>query len=250
MMRGRPVIAVVPARGDSKGIPRKNLYRLGGVALGMRAVQLARSVPAVDRVYVSTDDTELYALAQKDGSATPSPRPAELASDKSRTIAVMQHLLEERVLSADAIVLLLQPTSPLRSQADLEAVLKLLDDNWDEADAVISVGKIDGPHPYKAQVIENGALRSLIGLDAAVPRQSLPATYLPNGAFYLGKLDVLLQEDTFMPRRSLAFVMPEIASINLDGPLDMLLLEAVLAKGLFTLDDGASTLEPPEGKAP
>jgi len=245
MIRGRPVIAIVPARGGSKGIPRKNLYRVGGRTLIERAADLGRGCAFVDRVYISTDDAEMYELASTTGYATPSPRPAKLAADGTRTVEVIRNLAEEGVLPTDSCLLLLQPTSPLRTQADLDAVCRLLEAQWDNADMIVSTSEIDGPHPYKAQIVEHGFLKPLFQRDSAVPRQSLPKTFLANGAFYLGKLDILLQEDTFLPSRTLPFPMSAVQSVNLDGPLDLLLLEAILTKKLVALDDGADSLSPP-----
>jgi CMP-N,N'-diacetyllegionaminic acid synthase len=245
MIRGRPLTAVVPARGGSKGIPQKNLYRVGCKSLIERAADLAKGCSLVDSVYVSTDDARMYALAKANGYATPVPRPPRLADDGARTVEVIRDLVETGVLPADGCLLLLQPTSPLRTSAELKAICQLLDENWADADMVVSVSAIDGPNPYKAQVVENGYLRPLLNMDAAVPRQSLPRAFLPNGAFYLGKTDVLLAQDSFMLARSLPFIMGSLQSVNLDGPMDLLLLEAVLAKGLFRLDDGATSLSAP-----
>lgn len=245
MIQGRGVTAIIPARGGSKGIPRKNLYQIGGMTLVERAIRLAKACASVDNVYVSTDDPETYAIALANACATPSLRPAALATDAARTIEIIHNLISEGILQADACVLLLQPTSPLRTVSDLNSVCGLLDAEWDTADAVVSVCKIDGPHPYKTQTLNEGYLHSLHARDAAVPRQSLPETYLPNGAFYLGKLEVLQRENTFMPSRSLPFMMPQIASVNLDVPLDLLLLEAILSKGMVQLDDGATSLTLP-----
>jgi CMP-N-acetylneuraminic acid synthetase len=246
MIRGKRVCAIIPARGGSKGIPLKNLYRLGGVTLVERALHLGKSCKSVDVVYVSTDDPETYAIAQANGCATPSLRPAVLATDSARTIDVIKDLADEGVLGPDDCVLLLQPTSPLRTTEDLNSVCALLDAKWDSADAVVSVSSIDGPHPYKAQIIGgDGYLQSVYARDSSVPRQSLPVTYFPNGAFYLGKIEVLVKENTFVPRRSLPFVMSQMASINLDGPLDLILLEAILCKGLVQLPDGPKPMTPP-----
>lgn len=245
MIRGRPVNVIVPARGGSKGIPRKNLYRIGKRSLLERAAELGENSAFVDTVYVSTDDAQMHALAVANGYATPVPRPAKLASDGARTVEVIRDLVQTGVLPQEGCLLLLQPTSPLRTAAELNAVCQLLDENWDRADMVVSVSAIDGPHPFKAQTVEDGYLRPLLKSDASVPRQSLPTAFLPNGAFYLGKTDVLLREDSFMLSRTMPFPMSGVQSVNLDGPLDLLLLEAVLAKGLFRLDDSATTLSPP-----
>lgn len=238
MIRGRRIRAIVPARGGSKSIPRKNLYRINGITLVERALRLAKASRWVDDVYVSTDDPETYAIAAQCGCATPALRPAHLSDDRARTIDVIRHLVAEGIVGTDDCVLLLQPTSPLRTLDELNAVCDQLAARWDTADAVVSVSKIEGPHPYKAQVVNDGYLRSLLARDAAVPRQSLPVTYLPNGAFYLGKYDVLASENTFMPRRSIPFIMSAERSINLDGPLDLVLLEALLEKGIVNADDG------------
>lgn len=235
MIRGRRLCAIVPARGGSKGIPRKNLYELSGVSLVERAVNLARRCSSVDRVLVSTDDEETTALAKRLNAATPNPRPATLASDAARTIDVIRDLVSEGVIGSDDCILLLQPTTPLRTSSDVHAAVALFQNNWEEADAIVSVCAVDGPHPYKAQVIRDGYLAALMGRDAAVPRQSLPAAYLANGAIYLAKIKTLLDEDTFLPQRSLPYVMSSIASINLDVPLDLMLLEAVVSKGLANI---------------
>ncbi len=228
MIHGRRLTALIPARGGSKGIPRKNLYEIDGETLVARAARLARGCARIDGVYVSTDDEEIYAVAVANRCATPSLRPAALATDAARTIDVLRDLAATRVVDSDGCVLLLQPTTPLRTAADLEAVCDLLDSRWETADAVVSVSEVEAPHPFKAQTIADGYLRSLFERDAAVPRQSLPPAFVPNGAFYLGKTDVLLREDTFMPARSVPYVMTAEASINLDGPLDLKLLQAVL----------------------
>ncbi len=233
MIHEHRLCALVPARGGSKGIPRKNLYELVGVSLVERSVRLASRCAQVDQVLVSTEDAEIMTLAVRLEAATPSLRPTELASDGARTIDVVRNLVEEKVLSNDDCILLLQPTTPLRTLENLKAACELLEDRWEDADAVISVCAVDGPHPYKTQTIRQGLLAPLFsGQDSSVPRQSLPAAYLPNGALYLAKVRVLLEENTFIPKKSLPMIMPPIASINLDGPLDLLLLEAVVSKGL------------------
>jgi len=232
MIRGRRLCALVPARGGSKGIPRKNLHEIEGISLVERAVRLARRNPSVDRVLVSTEDEEITAIAVRLDAATPHPRPATLASDKARTIDVVRDLVVEKVLDEQDCLLLLQPTTPLRTLADLSAACSLLDSSWETADAVVSVCEVDGPHPHKMQVIRGGVLEALMGGDSSVPRQSLPVVYLPNGAIYLAKISVLLEENTFLPKRTRPWVMSALSSINLDHPLDLMLLDSVVSKGL------------------
>lgn len=235
MLSGRPVCALVPARAGSKGIPGKNLYRLKGVTLLERAVRLAQSSPRVDRVLVSTDDGTMHDIATRLGAAMPSLRPAHLATDTARTVDVVTHVLREAGIG-DALVLVVQTTSPLRSRADLEGVLDLFESRAAEADAVVTVARHEDPHPDKLQRIENGYLRSYLGKEGGVPRQTLPELYRFNGAFYLVRSEVAVRQGTLLPPRTLPYVMPPERSVNLDGPLDLVLLEALVERGLVTLD--------------
>ena len=237
MIRNKVLVAVIPARGGSKGIPGKNLYKVAGVSLVERAIVIAKTCESVDKVLVSTDHPDIYARAKQLESATPSLRPASLAIDSARTVDVISNLVSEGVIHSDDCVVLLQPSSPLRTLKHLEAVCDVMSSQWDKTDAVVSVCEIDGPTPYKAQVIKNGFLHSLLGQDSTVPRQSLPITYIPNGAFYLVKVSALLDENTFTPSRSLPYRMPAIESLNLDGPMDLLMLKAVIERGLVEFSE-------------
>ena len=239
MIRGKSLVAVIPARGGSKGIPGKNLYKMDGLSLVERAIQLGKACERVDRVFVSTDHPGIYAVAKENGCATPSLRPESLAADSARTIDVISDLVNEGVIGVDDCLILLQPSSPLRTQGSFNAVCDLFESAWKNADAVVSVCEIENPHPYKAQIIRDGYLCSLLGLDSSVPRQTLPETYIPNGAFYLAEISVLLGENSLVPARTVPYIMPFLESINLDNPTDLLLLEAIIDKGLvqFVNDD-------------
>lgn len=234
MTKNSRIVAIIPARGGSKGIKRKNLFEIEGISLVERAFRLAKKNPHIDKIYVSSDDNEIYSLAEKLGIATPKPRPDSLASDSAKTIDVIKNLIEEEILGIDDCILLLQPTTPLRTSADLNNIIFKFIENFEDADAVISLSEIDGPHPYKAQIIFDGHVKSLMDNEASVPRQSLPQTYMPNGAFYLIKASVLMNENSFIPSRSLPYFMSPISSINLDTPLDLILLESVISRGLAT----------------
>lgn len=232
MIRNKSLIAVIPARGGSKGIPGKNLYKIAGLSLVEMAIQIGKSCKRVDKVFVSTDHPEIYAIAQQHDCATPSLRPSSLSTDSARTVDVISNLVSEEVIISEDCLVLLQPSSPLRSQVHIDAVCDLLESQWNTADAVVSVCEIDGPHPYKSQIIQDGYLQSLLGQDSTVPRQSLPKTYIPNGAFYLVKVFALLEENTFIPSRSIPYMMSSLESLNLDGPMDLLLLETIIDKGM------------------
>ncbi|MBO6538839.1 MAG: hypothetical protein JJ969_05495 [Rhizobiaceae bacterium] len=245
MIGGKRVVALVPARGGSKGIPGKNLYRIGEKSLVERAVDLARASGFVDQVYVSSDDAAVHALAQKLDAAPPEPRPAHLASDGARTIELVHYMVETGQLDRDNLLLLLQPTTPLRNVQHAKELAERFAEAGEAPDGIISVVTAGGNHPLKAQIINNGYLAPLNAQDSSVPRQSLRPAFFPNGAFYLARVDVLLDQDTFVPRRTLAYEMDELSSVNLDGKLDLLLLETILSKGLVQMEDGSNDLRPP-----
>jgi CMP-N,N'-diacetyllegionaminic acid synthase len=236
MIRSQPLTAVIPVRGGSKGIPGKNLYRLGRDTLLERTIKLAKNCPYVDRILVTTDNPEMYAIAKSYDVAAPVLRPAYLANDNAKTIDVVLHQIETAPIDA-GYVLLLQVTSPLRTLADLNALCRIFDEANSATEAIASLVQHDAPHPDKIQKIENGVVVSYLGKESMVARQQLPKVYALNGAFYLTHRDVLIKRRTFMPEQTLPFIMPEERSLNLDGKLDLFLLEALLEKGLISLEE-------------
>ena len=228
MIRGGQLTAIIPARKGSKGIPGKNLYTIQGETLVERAIGLAQRSKLVDRVLVTTDDPLIFEIARKLNAAPPSLRPAELASDTARTIDAVHHVIKDaQILSG--YILLLQVTTPLRTDDDLERCLEMFENDLD-ADAIVSVVEHNSPHPEKIMKMDGKYLTTYIGNNPSVPRQTLPKVYALNGAFYLTSLEIIKSQATFLPRKSISFKMPPERSINLDDPLDMLLLEAILAK--------------------
>lgn len=237
MIKNQPLTAVIPVRGGSKGIPGKNLYRLGRDTLLERTIKLAQRCRYVDRVLVSTDHPEMYAIAQAYGAAAPGLRPAALATDGAKTVDVVLNLIESAPI-LEGYVLLLQVTSPLRTLADLNDLCRTFDAAEPAAEGIVSLSRHDAPHPDKIQKIdENNFVASYLGKESMVARQLLPEVYSLNGAFYLTHRDVLIQRGTFMPARTLPFVMPMERSLNLDGPMDLFLLEALYEKGRIVLEE-------------
>lgn len=236
MIRGEPLTAVIPVRGGSKGIPGKNLLRLGRDTLLERAIKLAKACRYVDRVLVSTDHAEMHAIAKALGAAAPTLRPAGLAADDAKTVDIVLHLIETAGIDR-GYILLLQVTSPLRTLADLDGFCRAFEDGDPAAEAIVSLVRHDSPHPDKIQTIEDGRVVSYLGKESMVARQSLPPVYALNGAFYLTHRDVLLTRRTFMPARTLPYVMPEERSLNLDSKRDLVLLEALVEKGLVQIEE-------------
>jgi CMP-N,N'-diacetyllegionaminic acid synthase len=202
------------------------MLRIGGETIVERSIRLARESGWVDRILVTTDDPEIYDIAKKRDAAPPSLRPPHLATDLATTIDAVNHLIVDAGIDG-GYVLLLQPTSPLRSAADLDSLCKEFEAHPD-AQAIVSVVRHDSPHPNKIMVIDQGYLRSYLGTNPSVPRQSLPVVHSINGAFYIVPVRVLVEQQTFLPERTMPFEMPLERSVNLDGPIDLLLMETLL----------------------
>lgn len=229
------VLGIVPARGGSKGIPRKNLKLIAGQTLVHRAVKIAIQCPLINEIILSTDDEEIAREGAAAGANIPFLRPQELAADNVKTIDVVIHLLANIEMKPD-IVVLLQPTAPVRTAAQLKEVLEILfsDKNFN---AVVSVVRLHEPHPMKVKAIRKGKLTPYISDgDSERPRQELPAAYKLNGAFYAVRTEALLRERTFLPANTVPYIMPEEAGINIDTSIDLMLLECCLERGVIRLD--------------
>lgn len=226
MIAGQRVLAVCPARGGSRGIPGKNLKPFLGVPLVARVGRIVAELPDIDRAVVSTDDPEIARVAAAAGLAAPFARPAELAGDRVADAPVLVHALGE-VERADGVrydvVVMLQPTSPLRRPEHVTGALRMLvDGGWD---AVWSVSPTDSKcHPLKQLVVADGRL-DYYDPDGAkiVARQQLAPVYHRNGAVYAITRATLLERG-LMGARTGAFVIDE-EMVSIDTPWDLELAE-------------------------
>ncbi len=222
------VLGLVPARGGSKSIPRKNLVELGGVPLIQWTIQAALG-SNLERVVVSTDDDEIAEISQNLGAEVPFKRPAELSSDQTLSIDVVLHALDVLEEDFDA-VMMLQPTSPFRTSIDIESAIKIIDD----ASSVISVVPVEGTHPARMKFVEDGVLIDPPFAETIenMPRQDLRPMYIRNGAIYLTRI-ADLRHRTFKGALSRALIMPKERSINIDTSFDLALARAALSNGML-----------------
>jgi len=228
------VLALIPARGGSKGLARKNIRSLAGRPLIAWTIEAAQCARGLERIVVSTDDSEIAEVARACGADVPFLRPAELAADDSALIPVLLHALdwlERHRRFRPQYVVLLQPTSPLRSASDIDSAIELAFDK--DAHSVVSVCPAKC-HPYWAKrVADDGRLEHLLP-DAekylSRQRQALVPAYRPNGALYLVRHDVLREQRTFYTNRSYAYVMPEERSLDIDTAWDFHLAQLILAE--------------------
>jgi CMP-N-acetylneuraminic acid synthetase len=228
-MSDKKILAIIPARGGSKGLPRKNIKPLLGKPLIAWTVEQAKNSKYIDKVVVSTDDEEIAEISKKYGAEVPFLRPKELARDDSPTIDAIIHAInwfEERGEFFD-ILILLQPTSPLRTTEDIDNAIELFLNNKD-ALSLISVKENEHP-PFWSLEIENKFLKPLFGEEYFKKRrQELPKSYMPNGAIFISYVDILKKYKTFYTPKTIAYIMPPERSIDIDNEFDFLLAEFIL----------------------
>ena len=228
------VLGLIPARGGSSGIPRKNIAQLAGRPLLAYTCEAALGSRCLTRVVLSTDDEEIAEVGRQCGVAVPFRRPSELARSETPTLPVVLHavrwLSEHDGWTPDVLVLL-QPTSPLRRAVHIDEALRQMADTG--ADSVVSVVAV--PHrfsPYGVQRVEGGWLRDF--WEGPVPfdrfrRQSLPVLYAGNGPAILAtRVRVLLECESLYGERVLPYMMSEEDSVDIDTSFDLRLAEWLL----------------------
>jgi CMP-N,N'-diacetyllegionaminic acid synthase len=213
-------VGIIPARGGSKGIPRKNLANLGGVPLITYSI-VAGELSALDKVYVSTEDSEITRFCHRIGSNVIR-RPQNLATDEALTAPLVVHALEALAELGEIydLVVLLQPTSPFRPPWVIDQTLRILSQGFFES--VISVKKLEGGHPSRmCQRKDSGSLSRYNAEHSFVPRAELPEVFLRNGSVYAVMAQSFLKTGDFFSKNTFGLVLPELFSINLDAPLDL-----------------------------
>lgn len=229
------VMALVTARGGSQQLPRKNVLPLAGKPLVAWTIEAAQKSTGVRRVIVSTDDFEIADVAREWGAEVPFMRPPELAQANSPHIDVVQHAidyLDARENYRPEYVLLLQPTSPLRTVQDIDSSIDIAEKS--KAVAVVGVCAAK-PHPFLVrQILEDGTLAPFVASDIGyLRREVLPPAYGINGAIYLNRRESLLRDGTFTPPGTHGYVMPAERSIDIDTTWDFHLAELILGDRRF-----------------
>jgi len=229
------VIAIIPARGGSKSIPRKNIKRLGGFPLIAYSIAAARNTKSVDRVIVTTDDDEIAGIAKKFGAEVPFKRPPQLADDTARDLPVFQHALDwlaKNERSHPEIIVQLRPTSPLRPPGCVERAVNLILKTPD-TDSIRSVTHA-GQNPYKMWRIVNGQLESLLQTafhePYNMPRQELPSTYWQTGHIDVIRTRVIRAKKSMSGDIILPYFVDTPYVLDLDTPEQWEYAEYVLRR--------------------
>lgn len=228
------ILAVIPARGGSKGVPRKNIRVVCGKPLIAYTIETALAAEHLfRRILVSTDDPEIAQLSRSYGAEVPFLRPADLANDKAPMIPVLQHAVrfaeQDDNIQFDWVCLL-QPTEPFRTVEDIEQALSLAQTS--ECDSVISVVQVLSVHPILMKRIHAGCLVPYcIDEPEGTRRQDYqPPAYMRNGAIYLTRRDVLMKRSSIWGDVIRPYIMPPERSVGVDSELDLKLVELLMRK--------------------
>lgn len=216
-MNSFKTLALITARGGSKGLPRKNVLPAGGKPLIAWTIEAAQQSRSVDKVVLSSDDDEIMEAAEKWGCDVPFRRPAFLASDTASSMDVVKHALNE--LPGYDYVILLQPTSPMRTAYDIDAAFSLLQSC--RAPSCVSVCEAEQSPYWMYKIGSDNRLEELLTKSELVTRrQDLPPVYVLNGAIYIAKVDWLREKGSFLEDGCVAYLMPKDRSIDIDNAGD------------------------------
>lgn len=227
------IMAIIPARSGSKGLPGKNIKLLGRKPLIAWSIEQAKTSKYIDEVIISTDGEEISRIAKEFGGNVPFLRPATLAQDNTPMIDVVAHVLSEREKSKGYLpdfVVLLQPTSPLRTLSDVDAAIEMLVTNK-TANAVVSVTEVsESPYWMKTLTSEGFVEDFLRNKKIYNRRQDVPTVYRLNGAIYVCETPILLKSRNFCPGNTLGYIMPEERSVDIDNIIDFKLAELMISE--------------------
>lgn len=213
------ILAVIPARGGSKGVPRKNIRILNGKPLLQYTIEAAQGAHQLTRTILSTEDEEIARVGQQCGVDVPFMRPVELAADNTPTLPVIQHAVRwmEMIDEVYDAVCLLQPTNPFRTSEQIDACIALMIEH--QSDSVVTMLPV--PAEYNPHWVffqdENGYFRLSTGEKAPIPRrQELPPAFHRDGSIYVTRRDILMIGNSLYGERIIGFVMEKSQSVNID----------------------------------
>ena len=226
MFQGKTVLAVIPARGGSKEIPRKNIKKLAGKPLIAWTIEQAKKSRYLDRVILSSEDSEIIKAARGLECEVPFVRPKRLAGDKTPAAKVVLHAISN--LPGYDYVVLLQPTSPLRRAEDIDGCIQHCFRS--KAKACVSV-TIPEKSPYWMYSLDpRGCLYPVLANGRNIERrQGLPKVFALNGAVYVAEVNGLMKSRTFITLQTVAYIMPPSRSVDIDTKLDFKITEFLLA---------------------
>lgn len=231
MINGKSVIAIIPARSGSKGLPGKNIKELCGKPLIAWSIEAGLASKYIDVVAVSTDSQEIADIARDFGASTPFIRPLSLATDEATSFDVIKHTLdyyESELNSSFHYTVLLEPTSPIREDADIDSMIEKLEAFHENFDAIISLGEVHEHPSIMKRIGAQKVERFSAELPVKARRQDNETAYFPYGVGYISKTQTLMEEKTFYPKRTTFHLIERHQCFEIDDIYDFISIEAVI----------------------
>lgn len=233
MIEGKKVLAIIPARGGSKGLPDKNIKNLCGKPLIHWTIEKAKLSKYIDKLILSTDSKEIAEISKQANCEVPFIRPEHIAEDKTPMFEVVLHALNFFENSEDNfdifdIIVLLEPTSPLRENNDIDNMLEILIDNYDNYDAIISMGEVNEHPTIMKKIIDNYIVSFCEETEMPFRRQDTLPAYFPYGVGYITKVSTFKEEKTFYPKRTTYYLIKRYQNYEIDSIYDFLAIENIM----------------------
>ncbi|MCX5807599.1 MAG: acylneuraminate cytidylyltransferase family protein [Proteobacteria bacterium] len=232
MYKDKKCLAVITARGGSKGLPGKNIKILLGKPLIAWTIEKGLESKYIDRVIVSTDSDEIAAVSKKYGAEVPFMRPEELSGDSMGSFDVVVHAIEYLAKNGDEYdyVVLLEPTSPMRKKGDLDNAIANLIDKEKEADSLVSLGRVNLEHPAVIKKVnDKGYMVPYIKKpEKATGRQGFSLAYFPYGVIYITKIKALYKYKSFYQRRTIPYFVERWQCYEVDDIYDFMIIETIM----------------------
>lgn len=246
MIDNKRVLAIIPARGGSKRVPRKNILDLASKPLIVWTIDAALKSEYIDRVVVSTDDKEIAEISKKNGADVPFMRPVELASDSATSIDAVRHAIKalESLNEYYDYLILLQPTSPLRTEKYIDDAIELLIEK--KAECIVSICEVDHPVEWTGILPESQSMNNFFPKELQGKRsQDFQTRYRINGAIYIVNIKQALEQKSLILNELIyGFIMQRKDSIDIDEYIDFKIAEVIMSKNVCDHDLCSKTLTP------
>ena len=226
MIDGKSVLAIIPARGGSKGIQRKNIRDLCGKPLIAWTIDEAKKSKYIDKLILSSEDDEIISIAKKYGCEVPFVRTKNLAEDDTPWIVTVLHAIE--MLDNYQYIVLLQPTSPLRTVDDIDGCIEYCITR--QANACVTICEANHSPYWMYNLGEDKKMLPILQVkDNFYRRQALPTVYQLNGAVYISEKNYLIEKKKFVTDETIGYVMPQNRSVDIDNEMDFKIVENILS---------------------
>jgi CMP-N,N'-diacetyllegionaminic acid synthase len=221
LYQNKRFLAIIPARGGSKGIPNKNIIDVNGQPLIHYSIAAAKASKYIDKIVVSTDSVKIAEVARKGGAEIPALRPEFLATDSAKTIDALIHMVDELRKDGEEydFLVLLQPTQPLRQAFHIDEAIEMMVNT--KAKSLVSISKVK-EHPVLMRTLNpDGTLKNLVKGTSSIRRQDFPDVYKVNGAIYINTLDESFTKDSSLNDNEVGYEMDPKYDVDIDEHIDL-----------------------------